>query len=415
MIDQIIEYVKQQITTNQFFSTAMFVSVVTALGFYLKDIPSRLWTMLKRRFVFTATIYDNDQIFYDFEAWFFKNHSKTYRSVEATTSFNMSQGFEPNSNQDVLHLKQNTGIYFIKYKGRYIYIDKTKDKLDKAMDIKSVFLNQYKISSWFGKATITSLLEEVIRERVDKIKEQEVSIYSHSQWGEWYFESNISSKKLDNIILPANIKEAIANDIQTFVDSEEWYAQASIDYKRGYLFYGDPGNGKTSLCKALAREFRKNLYVMDLNSFKENDNLRNAFRSIKPNSILLIEDIDSAFVQRTTGEDENKITFSTILNCLDGVYHKHGLIVFITTNHIEKMDGALLRKGRLDFKQEILNPSKREVEEYLHKFYGEVILLDNYSRNIPMCDIQSMCMDNKNSAKVAVKELTTSDLKLKVV
>lgn len=412
MINEITNFIKEQIQTNQFFSTAFFVSVAGTVGFYLKDVPVKLWQLIKRRFVFTATIYDNDQIFYDFEAWFYKNHNETYRSVEASVSetFNFSNSGLPterdNKTAEVFY-KHNTGIYLIKYKGKYIYIDKTKDKLEKAVDIKNIFLNQYTLTSWFGKSAVMGLLKQAVDERVKLASEKDVAVYAHDAWGHWSYCNNISTKSIDGVIIDKSIKEKLLSDLDEFTNSEDWYNNASIMYKRGYSFTGKPGNGKTSLCMALARYTRKNLYTMDLSNFKDNEGLKESFRKLPNDCILLIEDIDASFKKREA-LGESKLTFSCLLNCMDGVSYKHGLITFVTTNHPENLDPALYRKGRIDFDVEIKNPNKELVEEYIKRFYGETVLLDNYTKDIAMCEVQDVCVRNRESIKGCIKELTES-------
>lgn len=66
------------------------------------------------------------------------------------------------------------------------------------------------------------------------------------------------------------------------------------------------------------------------------------------NSILLLEDVDSMFLQREETSRQRGISFSGFLNALDGVRSQEGQILFMTTNHREKLDDALLRPGRAD-------------------------------------------------------------------
>jgi chaperone BCS1 len=85
--------------------------------------------------------------------------------------------------------------------------------------------------------------------------------------------------------------------------------------------------------------------------------------------VLLLEDIDCLFEKRTSVETSS-FTFSNLLNILDGVLFKHGLIVFITTNHPEKLDPALLRQGRTDLIVELNYPSKTEIEKLFRDMLG---------------------------------------------
>ena len=89
----------------------------------------------------------------------------------------------------------------------------------------------------------------------------------------------------------------------------------------------------------------------------DDDDLNHALNTTPPNSIILLEDIDGIFVQRESvnygnddEEDEGRkhISFSGLINALDGIRSQEGRILFMTTNHKEKLDAALLRPGRAD-------------------------------------------------------------------
>jgi chaperone BCS1 len=130
-------------------------------------------------------------------------------------------------------------------------------------------------------------------------------------------------------------------------------------------------------------------------------------REIDPGSILLFEDIDSFFDGRKKigikGKDSG-VSFSGFLNALDGVVELDGILVIITTNHIEKMDPALMRAGRIDTKVEISYSSGREISEYLSIFYNQKIDIKTQG-HLPMVDVQNVCLENKSSSKEAVKIL----------
>ena len=105
-----------------------------------------------------------------------------------------------------------------------------------------------------------------------------------------------------------------------------------------------------------------NLSILSVQKNFDNSALLNSIKRIEDDTILLIEDVDSFFEKRT-GVDAPSITFSQFINVLDGVLYKHGIITFLTTNHPEKLDNALLRIGRIDKIIRIDYPSKNNIQK----------------------------------------------------
>ena len=84
----------------------------------------------------------------------------------------------------------------------------------------------------------------------------------------------------------------------------------------------------------------------------DDDDLNRALNDAPSHSIILLEDIDGIFKGRESVINQGsrgRVTFSGLLNALDGVRSQEGRILFMTTNHREKLDPALLRPGRADY------------------------------------------------------------------
>jgi chaperone BCS1 len=112
------------------------------------------------------------------------------------------------------------------------------------------------------------------------------------------------------------------------------------------LLHGPPGTGKTSLIFALLSELKfDNIYVLSFSATMKDSNFIGLVHGMKPNSALIMEDADTLVVNR---KDKQGINFSSILNVLDGMLRPHGMVCFMTTNHIEAFDPAMLRAGRMD-------------------------------------------------------------------
>jgi len=193
--------------------------------------------------------------------------------------------------------------------------------------------------------------------------ESKLHVFVMSKYGEWMRYNKIPSRTLDTVYFDDKLKQKFRNDIKEFLKKEKEYDEFGIPYKKNYLLTGIPGSGKTSIIKAMCREIGYSLCIFSINHDVDNNTALAAFRDIPPKSVLLFEDIDCLFEKRTSStENKSQFTFSHLLNLLDGVFSRKGLISFITTNHPENLDHALLRQGRTDMIIHMNYPKKVDVK-----------------------------------------------------
>lgn len=133
-------------------------------------------------------------------------------------------------------------------------------------------------------------------------------------------------------------------DLDRFLASRDLYRQRGIPWRRGYLLYGPPGTGKSSLIQAIASHYDRQLVSLSLTDMDDSALLR-AWSEITATSIIALEDIDSVFSGR---KPLGELSFSALLNTLDGAGAVEGSITILTTNHREQLDPALIRPGRCD-------------------------------------------------------------------
>ena len=174
-----------------------------------------------------------------------------------------------------------------------------------------------------------------------------------------------NKRPLSTIYTNNNIAADLLKDIKYFLSSQNEYINDNILYKRNYLLYGSPGTGKSSLILALASELNFKINVINLKSITDVNSLLYSIKDTKQ-TFYVFEDIDAMsnlVLERNESSDvfgvvrnnKDKLTLSDILNVLDGLYTSEGAICFFTTNHIEHLDDAFLRDGRMDYKVELSN------------------------------------------------------------
>ena len=187
----------------------------------------------------------------------------------------------------------------------------------------------------------------------------------------WSVLNTKSKRPLETVFWDKSIKEDFVNDITNFLKSKKEYVKSGIPYKRSYLFYGEPGTGKTTMINDIAWELNLNVSILNLSTMTNDSEMLKAFSTVPNKSILVLEDIDLIFqklTENTEKNDKNLITFSGLLNSLDGISYKEGLITILTTTHINRLDEAVLRVGRIDKKIEIGKISKDTALEIIKKF-----------------------------------------------
>ena len=191
----------------------------------------------------------------------------------------------------------------------------------------------------------------------------EVLVFREGRWGksQELFDS-IRSTTLESLVLPQPVKDEVVENVRGFFGAEALYAEHGIPWKRGLLFLGPPGNGKTHMIKGLANELgHPVLYVRSFSSQHgtPHDNIGRCFdraRDLAP-CLLVLEDLDALV------DDTNRSYF---LNEMDGFYSNRGILTVATTNHPERLDPAILeRPSRFDRKFTFTLPDEAARRGYL--------------------------------------------------
>lgn len=152
----------------------------------------------------------------------------------------------------------------------------------------------------------------------------------------------------------------LLNDVKKWKESENWYREKGILWRRGSLLAGVPSSGKSSAVRAVAQTLDLPIYIYDLASLSNHEFI-NEWKKMLTSMpcIALFEDVDAVFDGRKNiiGENGGGLSFDCLLNAISGTLPSEGIYVIVTTNHVEKLDFALgvpdkngesSRNGRLD-------------------------------------------------------------------
>uniref|UniRef100_A0A804MW95 AAA+ ATPase domain-containing protein n=1 Tax=Zea mays TaxID=4577 RepID=A0A804MW95_MAIZE len=189
------------------------------------------------------------------------------------------------------------------------------------------------------------------------------SYYEYKSWSYIDFDHPTT---FDTLAMDRAKKRDIIHDLDTFRNSREFYRRAGKPWKRGYLLYGPPGTGKSTMVAAMANYLDYDIYDVELTVVHTNSDLRKLLIDTTSKSIIVIEDIDCTLDvtgdragrprRRANGGGDaddrprDSVTLSGLLNFIDGLWSActGERIVVFTTNHVERLDPALIRRGRMD-------------------------------------------------------------------
>ncbi|CCO28993.1 putative mitochondrial chaperone BCS1-B AltName: Full=BCS1-like protein 2 [Rhizoctonia solani AG-1 IB] len=373
-----------------------------------RRVSSSAWNSFVNSFYLTARFSEDDYPYdwlmhWQVPAWGRSREFETTTRTNVPGALNSSFGDEfedlEAADEDDAPGKQKMRVVFmptldtthtIYYKGHWLRVCRSRQPNgDELLSISVV-------------ARSNNILKQLVLEakkEYERDAEHRVQIFFADSHGSWRWTDSRQKRPMSSIVLAAGVKEMLLSDTRDFLKSEKWYADRGIPFRRGYLLHGVPGSGKSSLIHAIAGELALDIYVVSLSSSWINDATLTALMGRVPaRCIVLLEDLDAAFTRSTsrdtqsTGaptaekkdenkdkdennngekkqEDVNTLSLSGLLNALDGVAASEGRILFATTNHLERLDPALSRPGRMDVWIEFKNATKWQCEQLFSNFF----------------------------------------------
>jgi chaperone BCS1 len=305
---------------------------------------------------------------------------------------------------------------------------------------------------------LNSYLDYIMEKASDiRRKNQDRLLYTNSRGGSldsrghpWESVPFKHPSTFDTLAMDPEKKKEIMEDLIDFANGQSFYHKTGRAWKRGYLLYGPPGTGKSSMIAAMANFLGYDIYDLELTEVHNNSELRKLLMKTSSKSIIVIEDIDCSInlsnrkKNKNNGsavssssvsvsvssrsyydsgvgdlrggeENGNSITLSGLLNFTDGLWSCCGSerIFVFTTNHIEKLDPALLRSGRMDMHIFMSYCSKQALKILLKNYLGVDLddsVLKELEEVIEMArmtpaDISEVLIKNRRKKEKAVDEL----------
>ena len=299
------------------------------------------------------------------------------------------------------------GLHYFHHGGALFWVNR-KRQVEKTMGTDVLETLQITtFTPYWG--TMQAILSEAAKEASYQDRDKTI-IYtvSGSKWVR--FQDPRPKKPLHSVVMPEGKKDKVMADVRSFLEARSWYEEMGIPYRRGYLLYGPPGCGKSSFVMALAGELDVAICILSLSTKSlDDEGLIMLMNTAPQKCILLLEDVDRAF------SAESRVTISGLLNSIDGVAAQEGRLLFLTTNHIDRLDEALIRPGRCDVRVHFPNSTVTQQRDMFLRFFpGQetqadefVRLLGQTSQKAPpsMATIQGHLFSYRDSSEEALAAL----------
>lgn len=219
--------------------------------------------------------------------------------------------------------------------------------------------------------------------------------------------TKINKREFNSVYLPKKTIKSINQSLDTFLEpiNKQRYRFLGIPYKLNIFFSGKPGTGKTTTIKSIASRLNRNLKIINFTPNLTDDVLISLMRNVSNKDIVVLEDIDCIFQERKSkDESKNMITFSAILNVLDGITTTDGQIIIMSSNYKKVLDKALIRPGRIDHMFEFDFMRKTEMKKMFLNFcyIDELIELQKFNK------IASSDIINQETKTINQEPKTTS-------
>jgi chaperone BCS1 len=396
---------------NQFATAGIGLWLLGVATWLARDIPRKIWQFIVKQTTVTLTLNNCDEVYDNFLKWY---HS-TGRSSKSRTLVAQNQ-WDDNLHRWITYISSGYGMHFFFYNGKiFNFVRTEKDAAQTKQTKESIELTTIGRSQQQFLELLFEITPDEETDNVTDICKWDTSNHHWNKQGEQ------AARKFDSVIIPQETKDAIMHHLDTFLEERDWYIDNGIPYRTGIILHGVPGSGKTSLVRGICERLKNPLYVISLNALTDTT-LEEAFGELPRNSVVLMEDIDTYSVTNERGDDgsggETKsdhlmeamggLTLSGLLNAIDGIIASDGRILIATTNHLEKLDEALVRKGRFNLTVEIGYLTEPCFRQFFANFYPNFPIVPDtkFVENMAPATLQALIIDNREDPAFVLSQCT---------
>lgn len=417
----------ESLEKNPIFSGGLSLMIIGSAAALLRKLPAQLWAFVERRLSISLDISSRDPAFRWVQSWLAAHpYAARARDLSLTTTW-VSTDPDPTietgpycshpsgpASQARFVLSPAPGIHIMMYRGRVLILNRIR-RDHQGAGFQAVH-ESIRLQLLGGSR---KLLDDLLVEAHASSFPQSAGVSIRTARNDcWLATSWQPRRPLESLVLADQTLEDLLDDLRDFYRSAAWYANRGIPYRRGYLLHGPPGTGKTTLVLAVAGELKLSVGVLSLsNRLMTDESLRAMVDDLPVGTLLLIEDVDCAFKESRSTTGDTGVTLSGLLNALDGVSSREGRVLFLTTNHPERLDPALVRPGRVDRKIELGHATPDQARRLFLWFYRDSGLsaaelsreADRFAAQIPegklcMAAIQEHLLRHRRMPEVAAHE-----------
>jgi DNA replication protein DnaC len=254
----------------------------------------------------------------------------------------------------------------IPFDGQDVYMMYKKTRESANYCTMEIRFDQIILHSEYNLEHLVRFLDMIGEIEIPESCEDELARYIWSD-NNWKYNKTFKKRKLETIYFPR--KQEIVDTLDQFLNDKDrynFYKELDIPYKYIFMFHGLPGTGKTSLIQALASHFNYNISVVKNVAEVDDNALEQMLNTLRNRTFLVFEDIDSIVQHRSTSS-RSRMSYSGLLNMLDGIANYDKLVIFITTNKLENLETAF--KRRIDMFVEFGHIQKTELVLMYEKFF----------------------------------------------